>query len=176
MTTNLIDLDAPRREITYPDGIPVKLFDQVWTFPAELPLKTLDPLLDDRLDLMGIVAQVLTDQGNDNIANSVVDLLLSRPHLPATALAAFHDIYRSLLGIEQYARFEENSPSIPDYVRLTKALATAYGATLGKLFGSPASPETGGPTSSTTSPSTTGETLETSGDSPATPTSSESAG
>ncbi|MFJ5121958.1 hypothetical protein [Kitasatospora sp. NPDC088548] len=172
----LIDLDAPRREVTYPDGIPALFGGETFLFPAELPLDALDPLLANNLDLMGIAAQVITDEGNSNVAGGIVDLLLTRPHLPRTFLAAMRDVYLLLLGADQYERFIAKKPSIPDYVRLTKALAKAYGVELGKLFGSPASPNSGGTTSNTTSPATTGETPATPGGAPEIPTSSESAG
>ncbi|MFJ3793562.1 hypothetical protein [Kitasatospora sp. NPDC090091] len=175
MNDILIDLDAPKREVAYPDGIPVLLGGETFTFPAELPLEALDPLLAGNLDLMGIAAQVINDEKNNNIAGGIVDLLLTRPHLPRTFLGAMRDVYLRLLGPDQFVRFQDKKPSIPDYVRLTKALIKAYGVNLGKLSGSPTSPAAGGTTSSTTSPTTTSETPATSGAAPATPPTSEPA-
>ncbi|MFE2723898.1 hypothetical protein [Kitasatospora sp. NPDC059327] len=175
MSDILIDLDAPKREVAYPDGIPVLLGGETFTFPAELPLDALKPLLANNLDLMGIAAQVINDEKNDNIAGGVIDLLINRPHLPRTFLGAIDEVYLQLLGAEQFVRFHDKKPSIPDYVRLTKALIKAYGVNLGKLFGSPTSPTDGGTTSSSTSPTTTSETPATSGGIPETPPTSESA-
>ncbi|MER8103297.1 hypothetical protein [Kitasatospora sp. NPDC094016] len=175
MSDFLIDLDAPKREVTHPNGISVLLGGESFLFPAELPLDALDPLLANNLDLPGLAAQVIADEKNNNIAGGIVDLLLTRPHLPRTFLAALRDVYLLLLGVEQFERFTAQRPSIADYVRLTRALIKAYGVSLGKLSGSPTSPAAGGTTSSTTSPTTTGETPATSGAAPATPPSSESA-
>ena len=171
--TELIDLDAERREIQYPEGIPVRLRGETYVFPAELPADVLDPLFDPELDLMGLFAKVV--QSTDNtVAGEVVDILLARPNLLRQFKRAMKEVYRELLG-DDYERFDQTRPSVADYVRLSKALGKAYGVELGKLFGLPASSESTGEPSNPTSPATTNSMLEGSGSAPADQGSSASA-
>jgi hypothetical protein len=175
MSKNLIDLDAARREVTYPDGIPVRLFDETWTFPAELPADALDPLFSEELDLVGILGDLMETSGATAIGETV-ELLFKRPRLPMQFKRAIQDSYRVLLGDDVFDDFASNKPSINDYVRLTKALIAAYGVDLGKLFGSDDSSENDGETSKPTSDASTSSTPEASGSAPDSPDSSDSAG
>ncbi|GGW95292.1 hypothetical protein [Streptomyces noursei] len=159
-----IDLDAQRREVQYPHGIPVLLRDEEFLFPAELPAKALDPLLADDLDLLGLLRDIVEAADNPTAA-TVVELLLKRPRLPRKFVAAIYEIHAILLGTEEYERLEALNPSLPDYVRLTVSLAKVYGVDMGKLFGLGGSSETDGETSSSTSAASTGSTPEGSGES-----------
>jgi hypothetical protein len=165
-------MDAARREVTDPDGMTVVFGGEEFVFPAELPMSVLDPILSPQLDLVGVVTSVMDD--NRGLTNGLLDTLLLRPNLPREVLDAFLDIYRQLLGVEEFAQFAGHNPSVQDYVRLTKALATAYGASLGKFFGLLSSPDGSGETSSSTSPDTTSSMPEGSGSGPATGDSSAS--
>ncbi|MFF9901225.1 hypothetical protein [Streptomyces longispororuber] len=162
--TFVIDLDAARREVQYPNGIPVLLFDEQWLFPAEIPADALDPLLDEELDLAGLLGELVNSTAA-SAAGEVLELLFKRPALPKKFFDAIKETYALLLG-EQYEQFKQNRPYIGDYVRLTKALIPVYGVDLGKLFGLGSSSETDGETSSPTSAATTSSTPEESGSAP----------
>ncbi|MGC4950896.1 hypothetical protein ACLQ2N_32490 [Streptomyces sp. DT224] len=153
-----IDLDAERREVQYPHGIPVKLRGEQFLFPAEVPADCLDPLFSDELDLMGVMRDIFNAEG-DTTTDEVVTLIFRRPQLPSRFYAAVKDIYKSLLGAEAYESFTAIRPSIGDYVRLTKALAKVYGVDLGKLFGSGTSSANASATSSPTSPASTTDSM-----------------
>ncbi|GHF33709.1 hypothetical protein GCM10010218_13510 [Streptomyces mashuensis] len=169
----VIDLDAAeRREVRYPHGIPVKFREEQFIYPAELPAKTLDPLLSDDLDLVGLLRDVVEASENPT-ASVVIDLIFKRPHLPRRFVEAIYEVHRILLGKEEYKRFEELGPSLPTYVRLTMGLVKVYGVDLGKSFGLVGSSESAGETSSPTSADSTGSTPEASGDSPESPASSD---
>uniref|UniRef100_UPI003F49B15E hypothetical protein n=1 Tax=Streptomyces sp. CA-136453 TaxID=3240050 RepID=UPI003F49B15E len=171
----VLDLDAERREITYPDGIDVRLNGHVFCFPPELPADALDPLLSEDLDLVGLLTDLAKTDGGGTTGD-VVELLFKRPFLPKQFLAAVKATYRILLDEEPYERFLSVKPSIADYVRLTKALVKVYGVELGKSFGLGVSSATDGETSSPTSPASTGSTPGSSGSGPGSPASSGSAG
>ncbi|MEU1311061.1 hypothetical protein ABZ419_19525 [Streptomyces cinnamoneus] len=169
----VIDLDAAeRREVRYPHGIPVKFREEQFIYPAELPAKTLDPLLSDDLDLVGLLRDVVEASENPT-ASVVIDLIFKRPHLPRRFVEAIYEVHRILLGEEEYERFEELGPSLPAYVRLTMGLIKVYGVDLGKSFGLVGSSESAGETSSPTSADSTGSTPGASGDSPESPASSD---
>ncbi|MFJ5143062.1 hypothetical protein [Streptomyces sp. NPDC088707] len=172
--TFAIDLDAERREVQYPNGIPVLLNGEQFIFPAEVPADCLDPLFSDELDLMGLLSDVVNAESSTTTAGEIVEVLFKRPKLPALFYRAIKDIYRELLGAQTYAEFKAARPSIPDYVRLTKALVTVYGVDLGKLFRSGSSSASDSQPSSPTSPATTDSTPEASGSAPASPDSSDS--
>ncbi|NEA53597.1 hypothetical protein G3I60_05350 [Streptomyces sp. SID13666] len=169
-----IDLDAARRESRFPDGIPVRFGGRDFIFPAELPADALDPLLSDDLDLVGLLRDLVTSPGS-TVTGEVFDLLLKRPNLPRAFLDAVKDVYLSLLGPEQFEQFIAARPWVTDYIRLSKALSSVYGVTLGKLFGLSGSSESDGETSNPTSPASTDSTPEGSGDAPDSPDSSASA-
>ncbi|MER6232579.1 hypothetical protein ACFUC2_05285 [[Kitasatospora] papulosa] len=171
----VIDLDADRREVQYPDGIDVRLRDHGFRFPAELPAEALDPLLSDDLDLVGLLADLASTQ-KGSVAGDAIELLFRRPNLPKKFLDAVKETYRILLGEETFERFLSVRPSISDYIRLTKALANLYGVELGKSFGLDGFFETGSgeATSKPISPGTTSSTHEESGFAPDSQASSES--
>ncbi|MEU2968955.1 hypothetical protein ABZ687_28760 [Streptomyces ardesiacus] len=172
----VIDLDAERREVQYPNGIPVRLSGEQFIFPAELPAEVLDPILSDELDLVGLLGDVIESAEGDAGVKEVVNALFRRPSLPRKFLAAVRQSYEILLG-DQYKDFLAARPSIGDYVRLTTGLSKVYGVELGKLFRSADSSENASETSSQTSPaSTTDSTPEASGSAPDSPDSSDSAG
>ncbi|MET9776138.1 hypothetical protein ABZ023_18090 [Streptomyces sp. NPDC006367] len=174
----VIDLDAERREVQYPHGIPVKFHGEQFLFPAELPAEALDPILSDELDLVGVLGDVLkvVERKGGNEVMDVVTVMFRRPRLPKQFLQAVRETYEVLLE-DQYEDFAAKKPSVPDYIRLTTALARVYGVELGKLFGSGDSSETASQTSSPTSPATTTDsTPEASGSDLDSPDSSESAG
>ncbi|MFD4933425.1 hypothetical protein [Streptomyces virginiae] len=169
-----IDLDAERREVRYPNGIPVRLKGEQFLFPAEVPADALDPLLSEDLDLVGLLSDIVGTKGA-TVSGEVIELLFKRPKLPRQFLTTVKDIYRILLGNEAFAEFARVRPSIGDYVRLTKALVTLYGVDLGNLFGSGDSSENDGETSSPTSAGSTSSTPEASGSGQDSPDSSASA-
>lgn len=175
-STYAIDISAERREVQFPHGIAVKMREN-WDlmFPAELPADTLDPLLSDELDLMGLLGEVVNSSG-DIGTGDVIDLLFRHAHLPRQFVAAVKDIYKELLGEEEFEDFVAHKPSIGEYVRLTKALASVYSVDLGKLFGLGGSSASGGATSSPTSPDSTASTPAESGSSQDSTDSSESDG
>ncbi|RSS97260.1 hypothetical protein EF903_01695 [Streptomyces sp. WAC05292] len=160
-----IDLDAERREVQYPNGIPVQLRGEQFIFPAEVPADALDPLFSPELDLMGILGDIVNVQGTTT-TGEIIDLLFRRPSLPMRFVAAVKDIYRALLGDDAFAAFASARPSIGDYVRLSKRLVAIYGVDLGKLYSSAGSSASGGPTSNPTSPDITSSTPEASGSAP----------
>ncbi|MEW1677838.1 hypothetical protein AB0O47_32070 [Streptomyces noursei] len=166
-----LDLDAQRREVQYPDGIPVRLRGEQFLFPAELPAKALDPLLSDDLDLLGLLRDVLEATENPTTA-TIVELVFKRPRLPRRFIDAVYEIHRILLGEDEFERLEGLSPSLSDFARLTIGLARVYGVDLGKLLGLGSSSETSGETSKPTSADTTGSTPEASGEPPETAASS----
>ncbi|MFZ3557217.1 hypothetical protein [Streptomyces sp. BH055] len=174
----VIDLDAERREVQYPNGIPVLFGGEQFIFPSELPAEALDPLLSDELDLTGLLMEIVESADGDGDAGyrEIVNALFRRPKLPRRFLGAVRDVYAILLGGEQYTAFVERRPSIGDYVRLTTGLAKVYGVELGKLWRSADSSETDGATSSPTSPATTSSTPDASGSAPESPASSGSDG
>ncbi|MFJ4342696.1 hypothetical protein [Streptomyces sp. NPDC088915] len=168
-----INLDARRREVQYPHGIPVIFREEQYLFPAELPADALDPLLSDDLDLVGLLTDLMrTDSGS--ATGEIIELLFKRPRLPRQFLAAVRETYAILLG-EDYKRFAGARPSVPDYVWLSTALIRVYGVDLGKLFGSAGSSAPDGTTSSPTSSGTTDSTPAASGSDPDSPASSDSA-
>ncbi len=169
-----IDLDAERREVQYPNGIPVRLRGEQFIFPAEVPADALDPLLSGELDLVGLLSDLVNTSGS-TMTGEVIDLLFKRPSLPGAFLSAVKDIYRILLGDEAFAEFAAVRPSIGDYVRLTKGLVAVYGVDLGKLFGSADSSESDGEMSSPTSTGSTTSTPAESGSGPDSQASSGSA-
>ncbi|MFF7838767.1 hypothetical protein ACFZC6_08125 [Streptomyces ossamyceticus] len=169
----VIDLDAERREVQYPDGIPVKFGGEQFIFPAELPAEALDPILSDELDLVGLLADVIESSDGDAGVTEVVAALFRRPALPRKFLAAIRETYAVLL-LDQHEDFLNQRPYIGDYVRLTTALTKVYGVELGKLFRLGASSESDSKTSNPTSPATTTSTPDVSGFVPDNPDSSES--
>ncbi|AXI91307.1 hypothetical protein SAM9427_36660 (plasmid) [Streptomyces sp. ETH9427] len=174
--TYAIDISAERREVQFPHGIAVKMRkDWSLLFPAEIPADALDPLLSDELDLMGLLGEVVNSSGEVG-TSEVIDLLFRHASLPRKFIAAVKDIYRELLGEDEFEDFKAHRPSIGEYVRLTKALVAVYGVDLGKLFGLGVSSGSDSETSSPTSPDTTSSTPEASGADQESPDSSDSAG
>ncbi|MDH6628661.1 hypothetical protein M2271_006494 [Streptomyces sp. LBL] len=169
----VIDLDAERREVQYPDGIPVKFGGEQFIFPAELPAAALDPILSDELDLVGLLGDVINSADGDAGIKEVVAALFRRPALPRKFLEAIRETYALLLD-DQNEEFLKRKPSVPDYVRLTTGLARVYGVELGKFFRSADSSESDGATSSPTSPDSTESTPDGSGFVPDSPDSSAS--
>lgn len=174
--TYAIDISAERREVQFPNGIAVKMRkDWSLMFPAELPADALDPLLSDKLNLMGLLSEVVNASG-DIGTSDVIDLVFRHANLPREFVAAVRDIYKELLGKQEFEAFVGHKPSVPEYVRLTKALATIYAVDMGKLFGLGGSSANGGATSSPTSPASTGSTPAESGSTQDSPDSSDSDG
>lgn len=169
----VIDLDAERREVQYPDGIPVKLGGEQFIFPAELPAESLDPILSDELGLVSLLCEVIESADGDAGVKDVVNALFRRPTLPRKFLEAIRETYGILLG-DQHDDFLKLRPSIGDYVRLTTGLAKVYGVELGKLFRLGDSSASDSQTSNPTSPATTASTPDASGFVPDNPSSSDS--
>ncbi|MGW4086977.1 hypothetical protein ACWEGS_28495 [Streptomyces sp. NPDC004822] len=174
-TSFAIDLDAPRREVQFPDGIPVKFRGEQFLFPAELPADALDPILSDELGLVELLGEVIESSDGDAGVTEVVTALFRRPTLPRQLLAALRETYTILLE-DQAEDFQKKRPSIPDYVRLTTGLVKVYGVELGKLFRSADSSASDSQTSSPTSPASTESTRDVSGFVPDNPDSLDSDG
>lgn len=156
MSTSIgIDLDAAIRESAFPDGIPVTFRGQQFTLPAELPLDVFDPLLDERVDLVGLLRIAFGEGGNEAVGDAIITALFNRPNLPLVLRDAIYDSLRLLFGQEQFDAFQAHRPGLSTYGRLISGLFQKYGVSLGEAFASPASSETGGATSSPTSPATT---------------------
>ncbi|MFI6142331.1 hypothetical protein ACIBCC_29590 [Streptomyces griseus] len=170
-----IDISAARREVQFPSGIYTKISDDIAvTFPAELPLEALDPILSEKLDLVGLIGDIVQADGVDGLdVSKVLAAIFRRPTLLPKFLAAVRESFEVLLG-DNHPEFLEAKPSSGDYVRLTIALSKVYGVELGKLLGLDISVGSDSPTSSPTSPATTGSTPAASGSAPGTPTSSDS--
>lgn len=172
MTMPMLDLDAAKREARYPDGLPVVLGGQTFMLPAELPAEVLDPLLSDRIDLAGIIAEFLGGKTDDqSFGDALVDLLSNRPDLPSDLIGAVKDVFAVAFGADQYAAFVGKSPSLQDYGRILKYALPLYGNTLGEAFASAASSESDGQTPKPTSDSSAASTPATAGDPSQTPAS-----
>lgn len=170
-----LDLAAAQREISNPEGLPLKFRGQEFLLPAELPVDVFDPFLSEEFDLAGLIREGVTrykaaksaeDDGGKkvSIAGIVVDTLFDRPTLPLDLLDAIYSAFELLFGAEQYATFKALRPSIPDYAALMAGLFQEYGVSLGEAFASPSSSETDGATQKETSESTPTSTPEVSGD------------
>lgn len=174
-STYVINLDAARREVQHPDGIPALFGGEQFIFPAELPDEALDPLLSDELGLVSFLVEVIEASDGDAGVKEVMGALIRRPLM----LRMFHDALRKTFAIllgEQHADFLAVKPFLADYLRLGMALSKVYGVELGKLFRSADSSESASETSSPTSPATTGSTPDASGSGPDSPDSSDSVG
>ncbi|MGW2550126.1 hypothetical protein [Streptomyces sp. NPDC001635] len=171
----VIDLDAERREVQYPNGIPVRFGGEQFMFPAELPADALDPILSEDLDLVGLLGEVLESSEGEAGIKEIVNALFRRPSLPLKFLEAVRQTYAILLS-DQTEDFLKQRPSIGDYVRLTIGLTKVYGVELGKLFRSDDSSANDSQTSNPTSPASTESTPDASGSAQDTATTSDSAG
>lgn len=171
----VIDLDAERREVQYPNGIPVRFGGEQFMFPAELPADALDPILSEDLDLVGLLGEVLESSEGEAGIKEIVNALFRRPSLPLKFIEAVRQTYAILLG-DQTEEFLKQRPSIGDYVRLTIGLTKVYGVELGKLFRSDDSSANDSQTSNPTSPASTESTPDASGSAQDTATTSDSAG
>jgi hypothetical protein len=173
MTANVIDLDAARREVEQPEGMPLIFKGEDFLLPAELPVDVFDPFLSDEFDLTGLIRDAMAKykasgegDGKPSIATAVTDTLFGRPSLPIEIAKAIFGAFEALFGAEDYARFKALRPSLGDYQRLTSALFKAYGASLGEAFASPDSSASDGATQKETSESIASSTSEVSGDAP----------
>ncbi|RLU86269.1 hypothetical protein CTZ27_25165 [Streptomyces griseocarneus] len=169
-----IDLDAARREVQHPDGIIARFGGRDFVFPAELPADSLNTLLSEELDLVGLLGDLMVTT-NTSVAGEAIEVLTKRPTFLKKFWAGFQELYKVLLGEEQFEAFVACRPWIGDYVRLTKGLAREYGVSLGKSFGLVSSSQSDGETSSQTSPDTTVSMPAESGSTPGSPASSGSA-
>jgi hypothetical protein len=179
--TNVIDLDAARRESAFPDGIDVPFRGETYNLPGELPADVFDPFLTPEFDLSGLLVTLFKDDDAEKkkeLGDRVVELLLERPMLPAENITAIYAALELLFGPDQWATFKAARPSIPDIARLVSGLFRLYGVSLGEAFASVGSVTNAGPTSKQTSPlGIPVSTPDASGDAPAPETaSSESAG
>jgi hypothetical protein len=154
--TNVLDLDAARRESAHPEGIVVRLGGEDFTLPAELPADVFDPFLTPEFDLSGLIIAVFKDKNDDgsesDLAERLVSLLFDRPSLPTEVIDAVYRALELLFGDEQWATFKAQRPSFKDLGRLVGGLFRLYGTSLGEAFASVSSVTTAGPTSKQTSP------------------------
>ena len=153
--SNLLDLDAARRENAHPEGIVVVLGGEEFTLPAELPADVFDPFLAPEFNLSGLILTLFksADDGKElEIADRLMILLLDRPSLPTEVVDAIYTALELLFGAEQWATFKAQRPSFKDLGRLVSGLFRMYGTSLGEAFASVSSVTTAGPTSKQTSP------------------------
>ncbi len=165
--TNLLDLDAARREVAHPEGIRVRFGGEDYLLPSELPLDVFDPFLSDDLDLVAVIRDFSTmgdakaadgkakseDEENEGWAAA----LFAHPNLPRQFIHATHAALEALFGPEDYVRFRANRPSLGDYGRLIQGLVKLYSVSLGEAFASLTSADGDGQTSNPTSPAPTPE-------------------
>jgi hypothetical protein len=136
------DMDAARREAQVPKGIKVTLAKQVYWLAPELPEAVFDALLDNELDLLGLVRDIVAaeDRDSDSGMDAYVDVLLSRASLPAGLVKAIHTSLGELFGDEQYTKFRAGTgkvgskPSVADLLRLVFNLLPMYGVSLGEAL------------------------------------------
>jgi hypothetical protein len=153
----VIDLDAHRRESTYPDGIPLVFGGEEFVLPAQLPLEVFDPFLSEELGLAALIRDFFAESDDKDDVAQILDALVAHPGLPKQVIAAIMDAMALLFGAEDFARFQRSSarPGVGDYLFLARNLIAAYGVTLGEAFASPDSSESTGTTPSPTSPAGT---------------------
>lgn len=180
---NVLDLDHARAARHEGDGDrkTVRFGGQVIAvLPVELPLRTLQPLLDLNVDVPLLVRQILDlsgmgdEQRNTAATGLLVDILTMNPNLPRELIDAVQQIGRNLFGDDGYQRFLDQDPSGADVAALVKGLLRWYGVSLGESPGSSVSPPDGGGTSKSTSNGSTDSTPADSTVTPPTPISLES--
>lgn len=164
-----LDLAAARREQEEPDGLPLKFRGTTFMLPTELPLDVFDPFLAEEFDLAGLIREVMAEARNDDgttkpVATVVIDTLFHRPALPVEIIKTVFAAFEALFGADQYAAFKALRPSLNDYGRLTSALFSEYGVSLGEAFASPDSSVSDGATPKETYESTPSSTPDASGD------------
>jgi hypothetical protein len=150
-----LDLDAARREANaQPPRI--KLGGETFTLPVQLPAAVLDPLFEHKLDDLITILVDLAAEGNpaDPDSADLTDLFAKvreRPLILVNLLDAIHEVFRRLIGEEQWPRWRSKNPSIPDYIKVAKFAWSVYGVSLGEALGFGTSSSNGGGTSSRTS-------------------------
>lgn len=174
----MIDLDARRAEIAA-DPKEIRLGGQTFNLPAELPGDVIGPFLSPDLGLVEVIADAIGSADDEaGISDMLFAALGKHPALPTGVVTAAKEALVALLG-DQHADFLAKRPSVPEYLLIAKGLFEEYGLTLNDFFGSPSSSDDEETNSKQTSPSDAPEstpTSATSGDAPATPDSSDSAG
>lgn len=176
--TSGFNLDAILGEL---EDKPLTYKGREFTLPAEFPAACLTPFLADDLGLIELIAEVLTDAGDDDDWTDVLaSTLKKRATLPTQLIDAARDSFEALLDAEhegQFAQFQALRPSITAYVLILRGIVSDYGVELTDFFGSDDSSESDGEPSKQTSPTTTQEaekaTSEASSDAPETPATSE---
>jgi hypothetical protein len=180
MTT--IDLNARRaaraaRREAGGGPVTVPFGDAIYELPAELPAAVLMPLLDGDLDLAWLMKGAFDayrgakPSEQDKMADLVVEGLITNPTLPVDVLRAIRSGLEELFGAEQWSRFWNSIPSLPDIVELIKGCWEVYGVSLGEAFASSASSSSGGATSNPTSNGSTSSMPAVAGLAPLTPSS-----
>lgn len=177
----MIDLDARSGEAAATPK-EFRLGGETFTLPPELPGDVIAPFLAPDLGLVELLADAIVNSDDDaDLGELVLSQVAKRPALPTGLLSAASEALKVLIGEEQYPTFVAKRPTVPQYMALARGLFSEYGMSLGDFFGSPSSSETGDEqtpskqTSPSDAPAPT-PTSEASGETPATPDSSASAG
>lgn len=164
-----LDLDAARaaRSATSGRPIPLRFGGRIiCELPPELPVDVLEPLTSLKINTTMLVSRALeafksgsAQQTGLILLDTLIDLMLDNPNLPAELLDAVRAMGQRLMGEAGYQAFVAARPSIGDVVALIKGLRGRYAIRLGEETPSlKTSPD--GSTSSTPSPgdSPSGET------------------
>lgn len=167
----VIDLDASRtarsaKREGSKTGVVVRMYDNQFDLPVELPASVVDLLLDGDLDIAGLIRSVVGVWTDNNAAPErreqaealFMEALLTHPSLPVDVLRTVRSAIATLFGEEQWARFNALNPSVPDLAALIRGLWGEYGVSLGEAWSSPAPSATGGATRNPTSNGSTGST------------------
>lgn len=142
-----------------------------FALPGELPMTILDRLLDPDLELGALIAGAINAarSGEQDAMKPITDMLVMRPDLPRSVLAAIYRVIQDIFGQQQWEAFRALQPSLNDVVTLSGHLFRSYGVGLGEAFGSSPSAGTDGATSKPISNVTTDLTPASSGPIPVAP-------
>ncbi len=152
-----IDLDAMAGEL---EPRTIKIKGHVYTWPAELPADVLLPLLDEDLDLVGILGDLwnMADDSSQVDVGQILGKLLGRSNLPKVFWDRFHEALGRLFDAGEEGQSEiffDSKPSLPQLVRVATAVWNTYGVGLGEAS-TPSGPSDGdGSGSKETSSATT---------------------
>lgn len=163
-------------------GLPIKVGGTVVaTLPVEFPLDVLEPLRVIDFDDLPMLFREAYDAATGDATRTeeagllLLDLLVSRPGLPANLFGAAVQVAKNLLGEEGFAALAASRLSRQDVAAIIAAAARHFGVSLGESSRSTDSPESDGPLSSAISSGSTDSTPGAPSAPPETPTSSEPA-
>lgn len=152
-----IDLDAMAGEL---EPRTVRIKGQVYTWPAELPAYVLLPLLDEDLDLVGILGDIwgMADDSNQVDVSTILGRVLNRSNLPKVFWERFQEAITRLFDAGEEGQgeaFFATNPSVQQLIRVATAVWRAYGVSLGEASAPSGQSDGDGPGSKETSSATT---------------------